>query len=139
DGLALKRPRRQNSLPYGGWANSNNNPSGAIPGSYYGTGNNPNLGGYSNSDRFQSDINYSPYGSQPNLNSLPYYNGNQNQNAQGGQVYFGSNNMYNGLNRPNRYAPGSQGWYATGGNYNNKNISLTCNYLLMMLAFIFVL
>ncbi|CAF0921907.1 unnamed protein product [Didymodactylos carnosus] len=119
----MKRLRRQNSLPYGGWSDAQSNPSGAIPGAYYGTGNNPNEGGYSSNDRYQGNINYSPYGSIPNLNSLPY-NGNPNQNMQGGQTYYGSNIMFNSHNRPNKYPPGSQGWYATGGHYyNNRNFS----------------
>ena len=42
-------------------------------------------------------------------------NNNNNNNNNGWQRPNGGNNYYNSPS--NRYPPGSQGWYATGGNY----------------------
>ncbi|CAF1299068.1 unnamed protein product [Adineta ricciae] len=130
--LSLRRYRRQTNkhkkdgLPYEGWSGGSNNPSGASPGAYYGTGINPNYGGIkphtNNVEGGISVIGYTHEFTHNGGNKLPW---NHQQNYQYNNNYnnpWQRPNMYNHYSRPyNRYAPGSQGWYASGGNYwHNK-------------------
>ncbi|CAF2962217.1 unnamed protein product [Rotaria sp. Silwood2] len=122
-------------LPYGGWGGGTNNPSGAIPGAYYGTGINPNYGdlGPVRND-VDSSINVISYNQGYSPNSGLISNWDQHQQQQQPYNLFNNNynnafhrpNVNNYFNRPyNRYPPGSQGWYATGGNYwYNKGQSI---------------
>ncbi|CAF1004430.1 unnamed protein product [Rotaria sordida] len=145
--IPYKRYRRQymqvprDDLPYGGWTGGSDNPSGAIPGAYYGTGINPNYGdlgpNINDADSSISAISYSQ-GYSPNSGLIP----NWNQQLQQQQYNLYSNN-YNALQRPNinnyfhrpynRYPPGSPGWYASGSNYwyNNGQSIISHTWLLI--------
>ncbi|CAF3342199.1 unnamed protein product [Rotaria socialis] len=133
--LPPKRYRRQTGdfakedLPYGGWGGGSSNPSGAIPGAYYGTGINPNYGDFGpNRNDADSSIHTLNYNQGYSYNSGFVPQWNPHQSEQNEHWYNLPNNNYNNpLQRPysnsnnnrpyNRYPPGSQGWYATGGNY----------------------
>ena len=86
-----------------------------------GTGIDPNYGVVKPSrNQPGHNINVIRYGH----NSIPGAEHNRNWNQQLRQHYYLYNNNYNNpWQRPNfnnyynRYPPGSQGWYATGGNY----------------------
>jgi hypothetical protein len=97
-----------------------------------------------------SGINPNYGGSLPNQNGAPTggisaisYNQGWNSNQQQQQYYPNNNNFNSPVQRPgmntnynqasNRYPPGSQGWYATGGNYwyNHSASHLAHGWLLI--------
>jgi hypothetical protein len=101
---------------------------------YAGTGNNPNYGHFGSNQNSASGyvLNVGNYdqdstnngGYRPNSNQqqsyLQYNNNNNNNNA-----WQRPNSNYDNNQPNNRYPPGSQGWYATGGNlWYNKGRSL---------------
>ncbi|CAF4033012.1 unnamed protein product [Rotaria sp. Silwood2] len=149
--IPRKRYRRQSvshsgwNLPYGGWSGGSSNPSGGSPGAYYGTGNNPNQGNFAaNINDADSNIHAINYGQGYYYNGGQNLNWNQQQQQQQQQQYNLYNNNHNNapqrpntnnyFNRPyNRYSPGSQGWYATGGNYwyNNGQPVIPHSWLLI--------
>jgi hypothetical protein len=50
------------------------------------------------------------------------------------------NNNYNNNPFYNRYPPGSQGWYATGGNYwYNKGQSITAHPCLLLITVVILI
>lgn len=91
-------------------------------------------------------MNYYSYGSymnngltNPNVQQLPQQTSNVNAGNVNAWQKINPNNNYN---KPyNRYVPGSQGWYATGGNHWNKNekstIACPCLLLISILILIF--
>ncbi|UJR16155.1 hypothetical protein I4U23_003066 [Adineta vaga] len=127
--VSIQRHRRQINLSanprsynqrHNAWLNA---PSGSIPGTaYYGAGSDPNYGTFLSSGNSVNggsgiaQISYDP-------NSRYFINSNQAQNyLPNTNNGWQSANINNNYQRPsNRYTPGSQGWYATGGNfwYNN--------------------
>ncbi|CAF3449846.1 unnamed protein product [Rotaria sp. Silwood1] len=135
-------------LPYVGWAGGSNNPSGASPGAYYGSGINPNYGdlGPITNDA-NGNINVISYsqGYSPNSGLITNWNHQQQQHQQQYNLYHNiyhnawqRPNAYNYFNRPyNRYPPGSPGWYAIGGNYwYNKGQSIIPHMWLLIIGII---
>ena len=103
-----------------------------------GSGINPNYGGSLPSQNGGpsggiSAISYNPGSSSnnyyPNSNQQQYYPNNNNFNNAAQRPVMNTN--YNQAN--NRYPPGSQGWYATGGNYwyNHSTSHLARGWLLI--------
>jgi hypothetical protein len=118
---------------------------------FIGIGADPNYGSFiarpnSASSGDIMSISYNPNSPQfgalinPNYNNLQP----QQQNYMYGSNYnpgYGSNINYNNQFF-NRYPPGSQGWYATGGNYwfnNGKSVTAhPCLLLLTIAILVFV-
>ncbi|CAF1344197.1 unnamed protein product, partial [Didymodactylos carnosus] len=135
------RPRRRRrqissqgygSVPGGGWSGSSGNPSGAIPGAYYGTGNNPNYGGLSNVNGLNTNTGVNSYPSGTNLNQQPY--GTNVNNPTGGTNYLSSgsssySNVYPSGTNINSQYPVNNGYpntnlqqsYGTNNNLNNPS------------------
>ncbi|CAF2081513.1 unnamed protein product [Rotaria magnacalcarata] len=154
--LPSKRYRRQpgdfatGERPYGGWGGGSSNPSGAIPGAYYGTGINPNYGDLGpNRNDADSSIQILNYNQGYSYNSGLVPQWNQYQSQQNQQQYnLPSNNYNNPLQRPysnsnsnrpyNRYPPGSQGWYATGGNYRYNKGQYNIPHIWLLISSILI-
>ncbi|CAF1199055.1 unnamed protein product, partial [Didymodactylos carnosus] len=100
---SLRLRRQKNEIPYLGWSGVNSNPSGGIPGAFYGSGHNPNSGGYANVHTMIKNIE-SP--SSNNFQVRPNYYGSRYNNIRA---------SWQGNRLLTRYAPGSNGWYAIGG------------------------
>ncbi|CAF4797940.1 unnamed protein product, partial [Rotaria magnacalcarata] len=130
------------------WAS---HPSGSIPGTYYyGVGSDPNYGSFikpqNRPDAGISLMSYDPdsaYSSVLINSNRPSLSQQQPQ-----QQYLYNNhnawqrpNMNNYHNRPyNAYPPGSQGWYATGGNYwHNKGQCLIQQPYILMLSILILI
>ncbi|CAF1068562.1 unnamed protein product [Adineta steineri] len=146
-------PNKKAGLPYEGWSGGLNNPSGGNPGAYYGTGINPNYGGIgAHRNDVNEGINVVSYNHEYTHNggSNSNWRPQQQQQQQQQQYYWLNNNNNNNNNnnawqRPNtnnyynqpynRYPPGSQGWYASGGNYwYNKGQSLVSHVWLLIIS-----
>ncbi|CAF2108746.1 unnamed protein product [Rotaria magnacalcarata] len=130
------------------WAS---HPTGSIPGTYYyGVGSDPNYGSFikpqNRPDAGISLMSYDPdsaYSSVLINSNRPSLSQQQPQ-----QQYLYNNhnawqrpNMNNYHNRPyNAYPPGSQGWYATGGNYwHNKGQCLIQQPYILMLSILILI
>ncbi|UJR30319.1 hypothetical protein I4U23_017856 [Adineta vaga] len=152
--VIVVRQLNHNSLPYEGWSGGSNNPSGGSPGAYYGTGVNPNYGGIKpNTNDAEGGISVVSYNHAYTHNGGYIQNSHQQQQPQQQQQYYqNNNNNYNNqwqrpntnnyYNKPNnRYPPGSQGWYATGGNYwyNKGEYIVPHTWILIISLFISII
>jgi hypothetical protein len=164
--LPRHRYRRQiNSQNKDGLLHGGRAISGSIPGTYYygeytfykliifiyiyiyiGVGADPNYGSFIQfPNRPQGSgflsISYDPDSSLNSYLINPDHQGSQsflNSNNNAWQRPYTNNNNYNGFN--NRYPPGSQGWYATGGNYwYNKGQSLIAHPFLLIITILILI
>jgi hypothetical protein len=122
---------------------------------YIGIGSDPNYGSYIQQPNSANGGSILPISYNPDSNLYgelirPNYPQQQQQQQQGYLYNYNYNNNnawqgqnLNNYNNPfyNRYPPGSQGWYATGGNYwyNNGKSIIPHPYLVMISTVILVL